>query len=77
MGELPRVWEMQPEVASIIAELKAGSEDAYAQLIAQYHQTIYSLVYRILDDPADARTPPRKSLSKFFGEWQISTVKAV
>jgi len=66
VGELPRVWEMQPEVASIIAELKAGSEDAYAQLIAQYHQTIYNLVYRILDDPADAPDTTQEVFIKVF-----------
>ena len=32
------------EGMSIIAELKAGSEDAYAWLVTQYHQPIYSLI---------------------------------
>ncbi len=40
--------------STMVAELKAGSEDAYCRLIAQYHQPIYGLVYRILDDPSDA-----------------------
>ena len=33
-----------------MAELKAGSEDAYAWLIGEFHQPIYSLVYRIVND---------------------------
>ena len=41
------------EEAALVAELKAGSEEAYTSLIAQYHQSIYCLVYRILRDPAD------------------------
>lgn len=42
------------EGVSIIAELKAGSEDAYAWLVTKYHQPIYSLVCRLLNNPADA-----------------------
>src|SRR5690242_20537767 len=40
--------------SAIVAELKAGSEDAYAWLIGEFHQPIYSLVYRIVSDPTDA-----------------------
>ena len=54
VGEMASAWEMRPEDASIVAELKAGNEDAYTRLINQYHQTIYNLIYRILDDPTDA-----------------------
>jgi RNA polymerase sigma-70 factor, ECF subfamily len=42
------------EDAAIVAELKAGSEDAFAWLIATYHQPLYSLVARTIPDPADA-----------------------
>jgi RNA polymerase sigma-70 factor (ECF subfamily) len=48
------MFPIRAEEASIIAELKAGSEEAYARLLAQYQQPIYSLVVRIVDDPADA-----------------------
>ena len=42
------------EEASIVADLKAGSEDAYSWLVTQYHGQIYGLLYRILRDPSDA-----------------------
>ena len=66
MGELASAWEMRPEDALIVAELKAGSEDAYSRLIAQYHQTIYNLIYRILQDPSDAPDTTQEVFIKVF-----------
>src|SRR5437588_8987580 len=50
----------------MVAELHAGSEDAYAWLIAHYHQPVYSLVYRILNDPADAADTTQEVFLKVF-----------
>jgi RNA polymerase sigma-70 factor (ECF subfamily) len=66
VGELASAWEMRAEDASIVAELKAGNEDAYTRLIAQYHQTIFNLVYRILDDPTDASDTTQEVFIKVF-----------
>jgi RNA polymerase sigma-70 factor, ECF subfamily len=66
VGELASAWEMRPDDALIVAELKAGNEDAYARLIAQYHQTIYNLVYRILDDSGDAPDTTQEVFIKVF-----------
>jgi RNA polymerase sigma-70 factor (ECF subfamily) len=66
LGELGSAWEMRPEDTLIVAELKAGNEDAYTRLIAQYHQTIYNLVYRILDDPTDAPDTTQEVFIKVF-----------
>ena len=49
-----------------MAELKAGSEDAYAWLIGEFHQPIYSLVYRIVTDPADAADTTQEVFLKVF-----------
>jgi len=54
LGNIASAIGVRAEEASIIAELKAGSEGAYDWLVAHYHQPIYSLVSRILTDPADA-----------------------
>src|SRR5438477_9111300 len=66
--------------ASIIAELKAGSENAYEWLIAHYHQPVYSLVYRILSDPADAADTTQevflkvfRGMKRFNGESSLKT----
>lgn len=66
MGELASAWDMCPEEALIVADLKAGNEDAYARLVAQYHQGIFSLVYRILDDPTDAPDTTQEVFIKVF-----------
>jgi RNA polymerase sigma-70 factor (ECF subfamily) len=66
VGELANAWEMRPEDALIVAQLKAGSEDAYTRLITQYHQAIYGLVYRILDDPTDAPDTTQEVFLKVF-----------
>jgi RNA polymerase sigma-70 factor, ECF subfamily len=44
----------RPEEAAVIAELKAGSEEAFASLIAQYHAPLYSLIARTIPDPCEA-----------------------
>jgi len=52
--------------AAIVAELKAGSEDAFEWLIAHYNQPVYSLVHRILDDPSDAADTTQEVFIKVF-----------
>ena len=80
VSELASAISLRQEEASIVAELKAGSEDAYAWLITQYHQPIYSLVYRMLDDPADAPDTVQevflkvyKGMKRFNGESSLKT----
>lgn len=53
-SELNNVARISPEQTIIVAELKSGSEQAYARLVEQYRQPIYNLIYRIVNDPADA-----------------------
>ncbi len=50
----------------IVAALKAGSEQAYGWLVAQYHAPIYNLVYRTLSDPADAADTTQEIFIKVF-----------
>jgi RNA polymerase sigma-70 factor (ECF subfamily) len=66
LGELASALAVRSEEASVIAELKAGSESAYAWLIERYHQPIYSLVYRVLNDPADAADTTQEVFIKVF-----------
>ena len=54
LGNLAGVITMRPEDAVLTAELQAGSEEAFSQLIAQYHAPVYSLISRVLNDPSDA-----------------------
>jgi RNA polymerase sigma-70 factor (ECF subfamily) len=66
LGELASALAARAEEASIIGELKAGSEEAYAWLIEQYHQQIFSLVYRIVENPADAADTTQEVFLKVF-----------
>ena len=60
------IGSVRPEEATILLELKAGSEDAFASLIAQYHQPIYSLVARTIRNPADAPDLTQEIFIKIF-----------
>ena len=66
VSDLASAIAIRNEEAAVVAELKAGSEDAYSWLIAQFHQPIYSLVYRILDDPADAADTTQEVFIKVY-----------
>src|SRR6478752_10538742 len=71
---------IRAEEASIVAELKAGSEEAYNWLVLHYHQPIYSLVYRILTDPTDSADTTQevflkvfRGMKRFNGECSLKT----
>jgi len=54
------------EEAAIVAELKAGSEAAYAWLIGEFQRPVYGLVYRMVSDPADAADTTQEVFLKVF-----------
>jgi RNA polymerase sigma-70 factor, ECF subfamily len=54
------------EEAAIVAELKAGSEAAYAWLIGEFQQPVYGLVYRVVNDPSDAADTTQEVFLKVF-----------
>jgi RNA polymerase sigma-70 factor, ECF subfamily len=66
MDHLASAIAIPSEEARLVAELQAGSEPAFAQLIAQYHQPLYSLIARSLQDPADASDITQEVFIKVF-----------
>ncbi len=66
LGDLAGAIGIRAQEAAIVAELKAGSEEAYAWLIGEFHRPIYSLVYRIVADPADADDTTQEVFLKVF-----------
>jgi RNA polymerase sigma-70 factor, ECF subfamily len=66
VGDFASAIGIRAEESAVIAELKAGSEDAYAWLVGEFHQPVYSLVYRILTDPADAADTTQEVFLKIF-----------
>ena len=66
LGNLVSAIGIRTEEAAIVAELKAGSEEAYAALIGEYHHSIYSLIHRVVSDPADAADTTQEVFLKVF-----------
>jgi RNA polymerase sigma-70 factor, ECF subfamily len=66
LSDLASAIDVRTEEAAIVAELKAGSEEAFSWLIARYSQPVYSLVYRVLDDPTDAADATQEVFIKVF-----------
>src|ERR1044071_1012779 len=66
VGNIASAIAVRAEEASIVEELKSGSDEAYNWLLAHYHQPIYSLVYRILSDPSDAADTTQEVFLKVF-----------
>ena len=66
MGNIVSALTLQSEEAALIAELQAGSEEAFAWLIARFHQPIYSLLARTVYDRADAADLTQEVFVKVF-----------
>lgn len=66
MGNLASALSLQTEEAALIAELRAGSEQAFAWLISHYHQPIYSLLARTVQNRADAADLTQEVFVKIF-----------
>jgi RNA polymerase sigma-70 factor (ECF subfamily) len=80
MGNLASAIGIGTEDAALVAALKAGSEEAFGILIAQYSQPLYSLIARSLQDPADAADITQevfikvfRSIGSFHGEASLRT----
>ena len=66
LGNIAGALGIPAEEQALVAELKAGSEEAYAWLILHFQQPVYSLVYRIVADPADAADTTQEVFLKVF-----------
>ncbi len=80
MGNLASAVGVRTEDAALVAALKAGSEEAFGVLIAQYSQPLYSLIARSLQDPTDAADITQevfikvfRSIGSFHGEASLRT----
>jgi len=66
MGNLAGALTLHSEESALIDELRAGSDEAFAWLIARYHQPIYSLLARTVHDRADAADLTQEVFVKVF-----------
>lgn len=80
VGNLATAIGIRSEESAWIAQLKAGSEEAFAWLIATYHQPIYSLIARTIPSGSDAADVTQevfvkiyRGISGFHGEASLRT----
>ena len=80
MGDLASAIGIRADEQGLVADLKAGSEQAFALLIAQYSRPLYSLIARSLRDPADAADVTQevfvkvfRNISTFHGDASLRT----
>ena len=66
MGNLASAVAFQWDEAALVEELRAGSEEAFAWLIARYHQPIYSLLARTVRNRDDAADLAQEVFVKVF-----------
>jgi RNA polymerase sigma-70 factor (ECF subfamily) len=66
MGNLASALTFQTQEAALIADLQAGSEEAFAGLIARYHQPIFSLLARTVQDREMAADLTQEVFVKVF-----------
>ena len=51
---------------ALLASLRAGADEAYETLIGRFQQPVYNLVYRLMNDPADAADVTQEVFLKIF-----------
>ena len=80
MSDLAGAIGIRAEEQELVRELQSGSEQAFALLIAQYSQPIYSLIARSLRDPTEAADVTQevfvkvfRSISGFHGDASLRT----
>jgi RNA polymerase sigma-70 factor, ECF subfamily len=80
LGNLVSAIGIRQEEADLITQLKAGSEEAFAWLVATYHQPVYSLIARTLPAHADAADITQevfvkiyRGISGFHGDASLRT----
>ena len=66
MGNVASALTLRSDEAALIDELRAGSEEAFAWLIARYHQPIFSLLARTVQNRADAADLTQEVFVKVF-----------
>jgi RNA polymerase sigma-70 factor, ECF subfamily len=80
LAELAGAWPIGGEDAEIVAGLCEGSETAFEWLVGRYQNSVYSLVYQILQDRNDAPDTVQevflkvyRGIRRFRGECSLKT----
>lgn len=66
LADLARALPWSQNEAELVAELQSGSDEAFGWLITHYHGHVYSLLYGMLGDSADAADSTQEVFLKAF-----------
>ncbi len=64
--EVPAASDARHDEEFLLQGLRAGVNEAYETLIDRFEQPVYNLVYRLLDNPADANDVVQEVFVKVF-----------
>jgi RNA polymerase sigma-70 factor (ECF subfamily) len=80
MSDLASAIGIRADEQGLVADLKGGSEQAFALLVAQYSHPVYSLIARSLRDPESAADVTQdvfvkvfRNISSFHGDSSLRT----
>lgn len=66
MSDLARVLPWAQDEADLVTDLHAGSDEAFDWLVTHYHTAVYSLVFGVLGESADAADVTQEVFLKAF-----------
>ena len=66
MADLARALPWARDEAELVMELQAGSDEAFDWLVTHYHAPVYSLVFGVLGESADAADVTQEVFLKAF-----------
>ena len=80
MADIVAGFALPDQDADLITDLREGSEQAFASLLASYERPIYNFVYRLIEDPDDAPDVTQevflkvfRNIREFRGECSLKT----
>ena len=66
VADAARVFPWGQDECRFVADLQAGSEEAFDCLVTHYHALVYNLLYGMLGDPTDAADATQEVFLKAF-----------
>lgn len=80
MADIVAGFALPDQESELVAELRAGSEQAFASLLATFERPIYNFLYRLLESPDDAPDVTQevflkvfRNIREFRGECSLKT----
>ncbi len=80
MADIVAGFALPDQDAELLAELRAGSEQAFASLLAAFERPIYNFLCRLLEDPEEAPDVTQevflkvfRNIRRFRGECSLKT----